>query len=464
MNPLPTIALIGRPNVGKSTLFNRLVGRRLALVHNRPGVTRDRRSVDASFFGDKYTFIDTPGLYDPGVDSVPEQIATGMREQTLKALNDANIICFIIDGYEGCTPYDFQLAKELRLFKKKIIILVNKSEGTRGMQGMIDAASFGLSDHIIPISAEHGEGMSDFAEALHDFMKSGDIERIEYKRENAKERPVSLTIMGRPNAGKSTLINTLLGKDEQLTGDLPGLTRDAISYPFTYMDTEFKLIDTAGIRRRSKVIDYVEKLAVMDAKRALQFSEIVVLLIDGSLPAENHLEKQDLQLAQMIMEEGRALVLAINKWDQVKDKKAFLDHIKNELTYKLSQAAGIPIITLSALHNKNCNQLLDTCLKTYSQWNLRIPTAKLNQWFDFVVDAHNPPIVAGNRIKLKYITQIKSRPPSFVVFGTKCDDVPDSYQRYLVNKLRDDFGIQGVPIRLHFKSPKNPYADKKRKK
>ncbi|MBP9753073.1 MAG: ribosome biogenesis GTPase Der [Proteobacteria bacterium] len=463
----PKVAIIGRPNVGKSTLLNRLSGRRIALVHDRPGVTRDRRIVDTKFYGISYSFVDTPGLFDPGTDKVPLPIQEGMREQAMKALNDADIICFMIDGRQGTTPYDEVLADHIRLINKPVIVLVNKSEGKNGIQGLSDAAALGLTDHIIAISAEHGEGMVDFAESLEFYVQKLTLkthddalheEDDDDENTETRKKPISLTIMGRPNAGKSTLFNTLIQEDRQLTGDLPGLTRDAISHPFDYKGIPFTLIDTAGLRRQSKIIDQVEKLAVVDAKKALQYTEIVVLLIDGSLPIENHIEKQDLTLCQKILDEGRALVLAVNKWDLVKDKKAFLNHLQNELTYKLSQASGIPVVPISAVNNKNCDALLDACLELYDKWNKRVPTSKLNQWFDFAIEAHSPPIVKGQRIKLKYITQIKTRPPSFVVFGTKSADIPDSYQRFLVNRLRDDFDLKGVPIRLHFKSPQNPYT------
>ncbi|CAO4843024.1 MAG: GTPase Der [Holosporales bacterium] len=459
-----TVAIIGRPNVGKSTLLNRLAGRKLALVHDRPGVTRDRREVEATFYGSRYLFVDTPGLYDPGTDAVPQAIAEGMRAQAMCALENADVICFMVDGREGCTPYDFVLAEYLRTVNKPVIIVVNKSEGYAGVQGLSDAASLGLSDVIVAISAEHGEGMSDLADALYPFDKQKELFDDEEEEDDplSKEKPIRLTIMGRPNVGKSTLFNTLIGEDRQLTGDLPGLTRDSISYPFDYNDQKFLLVDTAGIRRQSKITDYVERLAVVDAKRSLQFTEIVVLVLDASIPFEEHLEKQDLTLAQTILEEGRAMVIALNKWDQVKDPKAYLKHIHNELSYQLAQAAGISVIPISARNGgKSIESLLDTCLDVYEKWNVRVSTGQLNKWFDYVIEAHSPPIVKGQRIKLKYITQIKSRPPSFVVFGTKSKDIPDSYQRYLVNKLREDFDLKGIPVRLHFKSPKNPYEGKK---
>jgi len=471
MSFIPRVALIGRPNVGKSTLLNRLSGRRLALVYDRPGVTRDRREVEVDFFGSTYEFIDTPGLYDPGTDEVPNAIAKGMRDQALKAIADADVLCFMIDGRQGCTPYDVTLAKEIRRINKPVIILINKSEGRHGDLGLSDAASLGLSNIILPLSAEHGEGMSDFSDELGIICKKlappseNDIAEEEVTDaedvptdDDRQKRPIQLAIMGRPNAGKSTLFNTLLGEERQLTGDIPGLTRDAIRTPFTYNNKDYTLIDTAGMRRKSRVQDQVESLATQDAKKALQYAEVVILMIDGSIPLEEHLEKQDLTLAQMILAEGRAMVLAINKWDQVKEQKAFLNHIKNELTYKLAQGSSAPLITLSALNNQNCDTLMQAVESMYTQWNRRVPTGKLNHWFDFVTENHSPPIVRGQRIKLKYITQIKSRPPSFVVFGTKSKDIPESYQRYLVNTLRKDFDITGVPIRLHFKSPKNPYG------
>ena len=456
-----TVVIVGRPNVGKSTLFNRLVGRRVAIVHNLPGVTRDRKMVDINFYGKNYTLIDTPGLYDPNVESADKDILLGMREQALKALNSADIICFMIDGRQGCTPYDYSLASELRKLNKNIIILVNKSEGNQGLQGLSDAHTLNMADRVVPISAEHGEGLSDLADAFLEYIPNNREKNDHIDTDKHIENPISLTIIGRPNAGKSTLFNQLIGEERQLTGSTPGLTRDAIESTFSYNNHTFKIIDTAGIRKRSKVFNAVEKLSVLNAQKSLQFTEIAILLLDAGIPFENHLEKQDLLLAQKILDEGRTLVIALNKWDVAKDKTKYLDHIKNELSYKLSQAAELPIITLSAETGSNKTKLLDQCLKAYKEWNKRVPTGELNTWFEHTINEHLPPIVNGIRIKLKYITQIKTRPPTFAIFGTKNVDIPDHYKRYLTNRLKADFSFHNAPVRIHFRSPKNPYKSKK---
>ncbi|MDP2192900.1 MAG: ribosome biogenesis GTPase Der, partial [Alphaproteobacteria bacterium] len=405
----------------------------------------------------------------------------GMREQALKAIDSAHVICFMIDGMMGCTPYDMTLAKEIRKVNKPVIIVVNKSEGKKALLGLSDAAALGLSDDIIPISAEHGTGMGDLHSALaryeaknnklepHEAVEDSDAEAFELQNahdadgqnpqqpEEQIQQPIQIVIMGRPNAGKSTLFNTLIGEERQLTGDIAGLTRDAVHHPFTYNNIAYTLIDTAGMRKRARVQDDVEYLATVDAQKALRFAHVSLLLIDGTIPLEEHIEKQDLTLAQMILEQGRALVIVINKWDKVKDQKNFLKHFQNEMNHKLAQGSTVPIITISAISKHSHAPLMRCVEDIYEQWNRRIPTAKLNQWFDHVVTHHSPPIVGGQRIKLKYITQIKARPPSFVVFGTKSKDIPKSYERYLINSLRQDFKLTGVPIRLHFKSPKNPY-------
>ena len=449
---LPLVALVGRPNVGKSTLFNRLVGKRLALVHNQPGVTRDRREALADFMGLRFRVIDTPGLIDPDSKELSTELSQGMRRQTMAAIEQSNVVVFVVDGIVGCTPYDRELANLIRQSNKPIILLVNKTEGKHGVQGMSDAVVLGLGDPIA-VSAEHGLGMSDLEEVLRPFVKEA-----EEDEEDTSVKPLRLAMMGRPNVGKSTLVNALLGEERQLTADIPGVTRDAITLPWQYEGRSIELVDTAGIRRRSRVDEDVEKLAIMDAERTLCYAEVVILVIDGSIPADELIEKQDLTLAAQVIEEGRALILAVNKWDMVRDKDKLLTHLREQLDVHFAQAKGIACVPISALNNKNVPELMKAVLEVEQSWNRRLPTAELNRWLQFKVDAHPAPIVSGHRIRPKYMTQIKTRPPTFVVFSNKAGDVPDSYKRYLINALRVDFKMPGIPIRLSFKGTKNPYA------
>ncbi len=449
---LPLVALVGRPNVGKSTLFNRLVGKRLALVHNQPGVTRDRREAVADFMGLRFRVIDTPGLIDPDSKDLSVELSQGMRRQTMAAIEQSNAVVFVVDGIAGCTPYDQELANLIRQSHKPIILLVNKTEGKHGVQGMSDAASLGLGEPI-PIAAEHGLGMADFQEALILYIKEPGEEE-----EDAIEKPLRLAIMGRPNVGKSTLVNALLGEERQLTADIPGVTRDAITLPWQYEGRSIELVDTAGIRRRSRVQEDVEKLAIMDAERTLNYAEVVVLVIDGSIPMDQLIEKQDLTLASQVIDEGRALILAVNKWDLVKEKDKLLKHLREQLDIQFTQAKGIACVPISALNHKNIEPLMEAVLEVEANWNRRLPTAELNRWLEYKTNSHPAPMVAGRRIRPKYMTQIKTRPPTFVVFSSKAGDVPDSYKRYLINALRVDFKMPGIPIRLTFKGSKNPYA------
>jgi GTP-binding protein len=454
---LKTVALVGRPNVGKSTLFNRLVGRRSALVHDKPGVTRDRKEGVANLYGLEFRVIDTPGLFDPNTDNVATFLIDGMRHQALSGVEEADVILFIIDGRQGCTPYDHDLAEHLRRQKKPVLVVVNKCEGNQGIQGITDAAVLNLSDHIIPVSAEHGEGMADLAAFLTELIPDALEEEL---NDTGADSPIKLAIMGRPNVGKSTLVNSLIGEDRQLTGDMPGLTRDAITIPFDYDGRALLLIDTAGIRKNARISESLEKLSVMDATRTLKYAEVVVLVIDASTNENNPLERQDLHLAEMIAQEGRALILALNKWDLIKDQPDFLKRLHNQLSYNLPQVDALPVVPISAIRGYNLKKLMASVFEIYELWNKRLSTGELNRWFSFAIDNHAPPTVSGRRIKLKYITQIKSRPPTFVVFGTKNNEVPESYKRYLINRMREDLNMPGVPIRIMFRSPKNPYEEK----
>ncbi len=453
-NDLTTVAIVGRPNVGKSTLFNRLAGRRLALVHDQPGVTRDRREAVVEFLGLKFRLVDTPGLIDEDTKTLSVTLASAMREQSLMAIQNAGVLLLVVDGQEGCTPYDYELANLLRRHKKPTFVLVNKSEGKNGLQGWADAATLGLGEPV-PISAEHGLGMADLQQILESYVSETSVEEW---TEEKPDKPLRLAIMGRPNVGKSTLVNSFIGENRQLTADIPGVTRDAITLNWHYQDRAIELVDTAGIRRQSRVDQSVERLAVMDAERTLRFAEVVVLVIDGSVPLDQLIEKQDLTLASQIIEEGRGLVLAINKWDRVKNKNSLLVHLQHQLDRHFAQARGIPCIPISALNQKNLSTLMDQVLKIEQSWNRRFKTPDLNRWLREATESHSPPAIAGRRIRLKYILQTKSRPPTFLVFCTKADEVPESYRRYLLNSLRDTFDIPGIPLRMSFRASKNPYT------
>jgi GTPase len=452
---MTTLAIIGRPNVGKSTLFNRLVGRRLALVHDQPGMTRDRREAKATLYDLCFKIVDTAGLADPDSSVLTE----AMRQQTLVAIQQADLVLFVVDGREGCTPFDHELADLLRRQNKPILILVNKCEGRNGDIGLAEAASLGLGE-IVAISAEHGLGMSDLYQALIPYFQIEDLEEAQDEQEpqenSAPQKPIKLAIVGRPNVGKSTLINKLIGENRLLTADMPGVTRDAISLEWDYQGRPIELIDTAGMRRRGKIKAPTEKLAILDTERSIQFAEVVILVIDATMP----FEKQDLSIAYDIANEGRALIIALNKWDLVKDKTALQTQIQGILETQLTQVRGIPCLPISAKDGKNLAKMMDAVLEIYQRWNTRLSTAQLNRWLEFTTSAHPAPMVSGHRIRLKYMTQIKTRPPTFAVFASKAEQLPDSYTRYLINNLRKDFDLEGVPIRIQVRTTKNPYVKK----
>lgn len=443
------IAIIGRPNVGKSTLFNRLVGRRIALVHDQPGMTRDRKEAEGKLYDISFKIVDTAGLADPD----NSELTKAMFKQTLQAVEQADVLLFVIDAREGCTPYDRDLANILRRSGKPVIALANKCEGHNGNAGLAEAAGLGLGE-VIALSAEHGVGMSDLYHAMLPYF-ADEIEDDAAEEESNSGRPLQLAIVGRPNVGKSTLVNKLIGEDRLLVADMPGVTRDAISLDWSYKDQAIKLIDTAGLRRRSKISASTEKLAVFDTNRAIQFAEVVILVIDATIA----FEKQDLGIARTIAGEGRAMVIAINKWDLVENKVAFMKEVENTLATHLAQVRDIPCITITASLGKNLNKLLDAVLDIYRVWNKRIATAQLNRWLEEVTAAHPAPAVNGRRIRLKYMTQIKSRPPTFAVFASQAHELPESYTRYLINHMRKDFDLYGVPIRIYVRGTKNPYTD-----
>jgi GTP-binding protein len=461
------VAIIGRPNVGKSTLFNRLVGKRLALVDDQPGVTRDRREGTAKLYDLTFTVIDTAGLEEAFDDSLEAR----MRAQTEQAVEDANVAFLIVDARAGVTPMDEHFAKWLRRTSTPVFLLANKCEGRQSESGIADAYRLGLGQPV-PISAEHGLGMTDLYDVIDEQMvrwnetqavldgKTPDDEVPAEEDENVdgdeddESRPLQLAIVGRPNVGKSTLINRLIGEDRMLTGPEAGITRDSIGVEWSYQGRPIKLFDTAGIRKRARVQTKVEKLSVADSLRAIKFAQVVVLVLD----ADAALEKQDLTIARMVEEEGRAIVIAVNKWDAVQNRDEVIKDLRDRLERSLPQLTGVPVVTISALRGQNLDGLFERVLEAYKVWNKRIPTAALNRWLEAVTSAHPPPAPGGRRIRLKYMTQAKSRPPTFAVFCTKADDLPPSYSRYLENALRADFDLYGTPIRLNFRKGENPYA------
>lgn len=459
------VALIGRPNVGKSTLFNRLVGKRLALVDDQPGVTRDRREGTAKLYDISFTVIDTAGLEEAFDDSLEAR----MRAQTEQAVEDADLAFLIIDARAGVTPLDEHFSQWLRRASTPVFLLANKCEGRQGDSGLMDAYRLGLGDPV-PLSAEHGLGMTDLYDVVDEQIKRWTEERasagLDARDEDAAEdgeeeddnRPLQLAIVGRPNVGKSTLINRLIGEDRMLTGPEAGITRDSIAVEWKFRDRPIKLFDTAGIRRRPRVQSKVEKLSVADSLRAIKFAQVVVLVLD----AEAALEKQDLTIARMVEEEGRAIVIAVNKWDACRDRDAVIQGLRDRLERSLPQLTGVPVVTISALRGQNLETLLKRVVESYKVWNKRISTSALNRWLEAVTSAHPPPAPGGRRIRLKYMTQAKTRPPTFMVSCTKADDLPLSYGRYLENALRDDFDLYGTPIRLNFKKGDNPYAKDER--
>ena len=458
---LPQVIIIGRPNVGKSTLFNRLVGKKLALVDDQPGVTRDRRFGEAHLLGLDFTIVDTAGWEDDDPASLPGR----MRIQTEASLQGADVALFVIDARAGLTPLDEEIGRWLRSSTVPVILLANKAEGRAGEGGLLESYSLGLGDPV-PISAEHGEGIGDLFEALlphlEDKQPEEDGDEEELSEEDLLRAPLKLAIVGRPNAGKSTLINRFLGEDRLLTGPEAGITRDSIAIDWQWTDPKngdtrpVRLIDTAGMRKKARVVEKLEKLSVADARHAIDFAEVVVLLLD----ATQGLEHQDLKIASLVLEEGRALVIAINKWDIAEDPSGLFNGVRAALEDGLAQVRGVPLIAVSARTGKGLDDLLRVSFEIREAWSKRVPTAALNRWFDDALSANPPPAPGGKRIKLRYITQAKTRPPGFVLFGTRLDMLPESYRRYLVNGIRRELGFDAVPIRLTLRSAKNPFAKK----
>ena len=445
---LPTVAIIGRPNVGKSTLFNRLVGKKLALVDDRPGVTRDRRESEASLLGLDFRLVDTAGFEEDDPATLPGR----MRAQTEAALGTADVALFMIDARVGVTPLDEAIVRWLRQHDVPVIPIGNKAEGKAGETGLIEAFALGLGDPI-PFSAEHGEGLIDLFEALRPFLEREDAPTDE-EDEAGEDGPLKLAIVGRPNAGKSTLVNRLLGEERMITGPEAGITRDSIAIEWMWRDRPVRLIDTAGLRRKAKVDDKLERLSAADTRHAIDFAEVVVLLLD----ATRGLEAQDLRIADQVLEEGRALIVAINKWDVAEGASGLFNGVRAALDDGLAQVKGLPLVTVSAATGRGLDQLLEVAFATRDQWSQRVSTGQLNRWFERAVEANPPPAPGGKRIKLRYVTQARSRPPSFILFGTRVDQLPESYRRYLVNGIRRELGFGAVPVRLTLRAQKNPYV------
>jgi GTP-binding protein len=456
MSRLPMVAIIGRPNVGKSTLFNRLVGKKLALVDDRPGVTRDRREGVAELLGLDFRIVDTAGFEDEDAQSLPGR----MRAQTQAAVDSADVALFVVDARAGIVPLDEEIGRWLRGSTTPIVLLANKAEGRASESGIFEAYGLGFGDPIA-FSAEHGEGLAELFEALLPHLER-ETEDAPDEYDESPDAPLKLAIVGRPNAGKSTLVNRMIGEDRMITGPEAGITRDSISIDWQWTDTEggerqVRLIDTAGLRKKSKVDDKLERLSAADTQRAIDFAEVVVLLLD----ATRGLEAQDLRIADQIFGEGRALVIALNKWDTVEQGAALYQGVRAALEEGFSQVKGVPLLTVSAATGKGLDVLLKVAFDTREAWSQRVTTGKLNRWFEDAIEKNPPPAPGGKRIKLRYATQIKTRPPSFVIFGTRVDQLPESYRRYLVNGIRRELGFGAVPVRLTLRAPKNPFDEQK---
>lgn len=446
------IAIVGRPNVGKSTLFNRLAGRKMAIVHDRPGVTRDRKITETKLQDLPLVIIDTAGYEYSTEDNIEKR----MWLQTQKAVDEADAVVFMFDARDGVQPYDAELANLIRPAGKPVVLLANKCEGKQQEDSIFEAYGLGLGQPIA-FSAEHGLGMTDLYAALKEIAVKKNPEESDGSADETAGRPIQLAIVGRPNVGKSTLVNALLGDERMLTGPEAGVTRDAVSNKWEYRGRKITLVDTAGLRKHAKIEDSLERMSAAATKHAAFMAQVVVLVLD----ADGILDKQDLTIARQVLDEGRALVIALNKWD-IADRKEALDKLNYKLRTSLTQAEGIPTVTISALKKENLDKLMQAVFKVYDRWNTRIPTSPLNQWFSDILD-NNPPPLGKNkrRIKLRYITQAKTRPPAFYIFSSNPEGLPDSYLRYLVNSLRETFDLGGIPIRITVRKTDNPYAGKK---
>ncbi|RWK40308.1 ribosome biogenesis GTPase Der [Mesorhizobium sp.] len=472
------VAIIGRPNVGKSTLFNRLVGKKLALVDDTPGVTRDRRVHAAKLYDLHFDVIDTAGFEDAAASTLPGR----MRQQTEIAIREADLIFFTVDAKSGLMPDDRTFADVVRKSGKPVVLVANKAEARGAQGGMLEAWELGLGEPI-PVSAEHGQGMPDLRDAViaalgeerafgehaqqpgdeiavSEVLIGEDIADPDAEPAYDETKPLRIAVVGRPNAGKSTLINALIGEERLLTGPEAGITRDSISVDWDWRGRRIKLFDTAGMRRKSKVQEKLEKLSVQDGLRAIRFAEIVIIVLDATIP----FEKQDLQIADLIIREGRAPVIAFNKWDLIDNPQELLAELREKTERLLPQVRGIQAVTVSAETGRGFDRLMDAVIKTHKVWNSRVSTGKLNRWLEGILAHHPPPAVAGRRLKIKYVTQAKTRPPGFVVSCSRPDAMPQSYVRYLSNSLREAFDMPGVPIRMALRTSENPFAGRAKKR
>ncbi len=450
---LKTVVIVGRPNVGKSTLFNRLVGKKLALVDDRPGVTRDRREGEARLGDLTFIITDTAGLEEGDRASLTGR----MRGQTEAAIATADLILFVVDARAGILPDDRPFADLCRRSGRPVVLVSNKAEGRAGDAGFLEAYEIGLGEPV-PISAEHGEGLADLYEAIAPFVSPDEPDLIAEGDDEAgdipeAEKPLRIAVVGRPNAGKSTLLNTIVGEDRLLTGPEAGITRDSISLDWEWRGRPVRLYDTAGMRKRARIEDKLEKLSVADGLRAVKFAEVVIVLLDATIP----FEKQDLTIVDLIEREGRALVIGLNKWDLVADQSGLLKTLREEATRLLPQVKGAPVVPVSGLAGTGIDRLMEAVTTAHAVWNRRVPTGTINRWLGETLETHPPPAVSGRRIKIRYMTQVKTRPPHFALFGNQLSELPTSYTRYLVNSLRDAFDLPGVPIRLSLRSGKNPF-------
>jgi GTP-binding protein len=459
-----TVAIVGRANVGKSTLFNRLIGKRLALVDDQPGVTRDRRLGEARLGDLSFTAIDTAGIEEAATDA----LSARMRQQTETAIAAADVVMFLVDARAGVVPSDRAIAQLVRESGKPAILVANKSEGRAGEAGFYEAYTLGLGDPVA-VSAEHGEGLADLYEALCTALpeQTAPPEPVDDADEDTADapqaettRPIRVAVVGRPNAGKSTLVNRLLGEERLLTGPEAGITRDAIAVELDWHGRRFLMHDTAGLRRRSRVEDKLEKLSVSDALEAIRFAEVVIVLMDAAAA----FEEQDLRIVDLVEREGRAVVIGINKWDLEERGGGAIHKLRQETDRKLQQVKGVPVIAVSGLTGEGLDRLMRAVVDMHQVWNRRVPTNPLNRWLEGAIAAHPPPAVSGRRLKLNYMTQPKTRPPSFVLFCTRADAVPDAYLRYLVNGLRETFDLPGVPIRITLREKENPFAGKAKRR
>ena len=468
-----TVALVGRPNVGKSSIFNRLVGKQLAIVHDTPGVTRDYRLADAELGAYKFRIMDTAGIEEHINDT--DVMMNHMQDKTLAAVSKADVLLFVINGQEGINPIDEGMARYIRQWNKPVILLVNKADSKKSQGTMLEAYGLGLGEPLA-ISAAHNQGFLDLEDMLAPFMPD-DIEEEEYEERDSFEfteeiteeqaaiidedptKPIKIAIVGRPNVGKSTLLNAIIGEERAITSPIAGTTRDPVMVQWIYNERPYRLVDTAGLRKKAKIIDHIEKMSAQESLRAIRLAQVVILVIDVA----EALDHQDQAIADMCIKEGRALVIAVNKWDTVENADELRKNLRDRLNFHISQVKDVPLVTISALNGKGITKMLDKVLDTYLLWQRRVATSPLNKWLLQMEQNHPPPMASGRSNRLRYMTQIKSKPPTFGVWVSRPDDIPDSYERYLVNGLRERFNLPGIPIRLYFRSSKNPYVGEKKK-